>query len=88
MGLVTACRGSVRCAASALAAWGDSRTHSRGRSRLCAHRCRAWPKPTPAATPAEQARQDGYDALRAARAASPLPGYPYAAAMGDAHPAA
>ncbi|MFF3088841.1 class I SAM-dependent methyltransferase [Streptomyces nojiriensis] len=43
--------------------------------------------PSPALTPAEQARQDGYDALHTARAASPLPSHLYAAAMGDAYPA-
>ncbi|WP_327389164.1 class I SAM-dependent methyltransferase [Streptomyces sp. NBC_01207] len=44
-------------------------------------------EPSPALTPAEQARQDGYNALHTARAASPLPGYLYAAALGDAYPA-
>ncbi len=38
-------------------------------------------------TPTEQVRQDGYNALHTARATSPLPGYLYAAAMGDAYPA-
>ncbi|MER6314430.1 class I SAM-dependent methyltransferase [Streptomyces sp. NPDC001581] len=43
--------------------------------------------PPPDLTPAEQARQAGYNALHSSRAASPLSAYLYAAAMGDAYPA-
>ncbi|MFF4010637.1 class I SAM-dependent methyltransferase [Streptomyces sp. NPDC001717] len=43
--------------------------------------------PSATLTPAERARQVGYDALHTARATSPLPAYMYAAAMGDAYPA-